>query len=69
MEDKALTFQKGDVADLREKLEYLLSNPETVQRYREGAADFICGKYSWDEVVRETQKLYQGDEPRGGNNL
>ena len=66
VENRALTFRKGDVSDLREKLIFLLQNPETVQRYRDEAADFICGKYNWDEVVRETLKLYQGDEPRRG---
>ena len=30
-----------------------------VQGYRKDAAEFICGKYSWDEVVRRTLDLYK----------
>lgn len=60
VEDKALVFKRGDVKDLRRKLEYLLKHPEAVYAYRSQAADFICGKYNWDEVVEETVRLYRG---------
>lgn len=58
VEDKALTFHKGDVKDLRRKLEDMLAHPETVHAYGSHSADFICGKYNWDEVVEETAGLY-----------
>jgi len=29
-------------------------------RYQSEAADFICKKYSWDDVVRRTLALYRG---------
>jgi len=58
VEDAALSFRKSDVADLKEKLEFLLSNPEEVEKYRQISSDFICNKYNWDDVVDQTEKLY-----------
>ena len=29
------------------------------QKMKKQAADFICAKYNWDEVVKETMKLYR----------
>lgn len=58
VEDKALIFRKGNVKDLRRQLVYILEHPETVRLYAEQSADFICGKYNWDEVVDETVVLY-----------
>lgn len=46
VEDKGLLFEKSDVADLREKLKFACDHPEVVQKHKDGAADFICGKYS-----------------------
>lgn len=60
VEDRALTFRKGDVEDLKDKLQMLCDDGSMVQRYRQAAADYICGKYSWDEVVRQTLELYRG---------
>lgn len=57
-EDKALTFRKGDVADLRRQLVYMLAHPETVREYARQSTDFICGKYNWDEVVDKTIERY-----------
>ena len=59
VEDKALIFKKSDVEDLREKLQDACDHPEMVMRMKNQAADFICEKYNWDEVVKETMKLYR----------
>lgn len=59
VEDKAFTFRKGDVKDLREKLSQLLANPDEVRRKKEESADFICGKYNWDDVTGRTLSLYE----------
>ena len=59
VEDKALVFKKSDVDDLKEKLQYVCDNPDAVKKLKDGAADFICGKYNWDDVVEQTLKLYQ----------
>ena len=59
VEDKALIFKKSDVEDLREKLQDACDHPEMVMKMKNQAADFICEKYNWDEVVKETIKLYR----------
>lgn len=59
VEDKAVCFRKGDVNDLREKLQMLCDDPALVNHYREGAADYICGKYDWNAVVDRTLELYR----------
>lgn len=64
VEDKAVTFKKGDVADLKEKLVKLLEDIETVNSYKKEAADFICNKYSWDDVVNKTTNLYKKQEKK-----
>lgn len=58
VEDKAVIFKRGNVKELQEKLQMLCDNPEMVQEYRDNAADFICQKYNWDDVVAQTLDLY-----------
>lgn len=62
VEDKALIFNKSDVNDLRKKLQEACDEPEKVKALKEEAADFICRKYNWDEVVKETLELYEGEK-------
>lgn len=59
IEDKGITFKKGDVENLRDKLQSLLDNPENVQGYKKEARNFICSKYSWDDVVEKTIEAYK----------
>lgn len=59
VEDKAVTFKKGDVTDLRNRLTMLLENPEMVENYKKDASEFICKKYDWDRVTDETEALYR----------
>lgn len=59
VEDKGLTFPRGDVAALRDKLTYLLAHREAVEACRREAADHICRKYDWDAIVQETLKVYR----------
>ena len=59
VEDKGVTFQRGNVDGLREKLEWLLGDKEAVEKYKNEAAEFICSKYNWDEVVEKTMRVYQ----------
>ena len=58
VEDKAVAFQKGNVENLKDKLEDLLKHPEKVEEYKQVSADFICSKYNWDDVVAQTEILY-----------
>lgn len=56
--DKAFCFQKSNVNDLYEKLQYLLKNEEITRKYKLQSADYICKKYRWDNVVDMTLKVY-----------
>ena len=58
VEDQAILFKKSDVDDLQEKIQYVCNNNEKVDVLKKHAADFICNKYSWDEIVKDTIKLY-----------
>lgn len=54
----AVSFKKGDVEDLRSKMEELLMHPERVRKYKEESREYICNRYNWDKVVEETLFLY-----------
>ena len=58
IEDKAAVFKHSDVNDLRNMLQQLLDDPGLVEQYKAGAAEFICRKYNWDDVVEKTLELY-----------
>lgn len=59
VEDRAVVFKKSDVMDLKEKIQRLCDDYNTVIAYKQQAADFICRKYNWNDVVRETLILYK----------
>lgn len=56
----ASSFRKGNVADLRRQLDYLLSHTEEVENYKKDASEFICSKYNWEDVLKKTCVLYKG---------
>ena len=58
VEDKAVLFNHGSVSSLRESIQKLCDNAEQVAHYKESAQQFICSKYTWDEVVQKTLELY-----------
>lgn len=58
--DRGLIFHAGDAEDLRRQLQRLCDDPALVERYRAGAADYICEKYNWDVTVEQTLALYRG---------
>ena len=57
--DKAVSFRKGDVDDLREQLRSLIDDSETVEKYKGTAGEYILEKYSWDDVVEKTIAVYR----------
>ena len=58
VEDKAVTFEKGNVQDLKEKLENMLSSNDLLEK-REEISDYILQKYNWVDVVNKTLDLYK----------
>ena len=59
VQDKGITFKKGDVEDLKNKLIELLDDETKVETYKGQAASFILNKYNWDDVVKRTIQLYK----------
>ena len=58
VEDKAVVFTRGNINALAQCLQYLCDNPGITAKYKQQAADFICGKYNWDDVTDSTLALY-----------
>lgn len=52
------TFRQGDVQELACRLQALCDAPTKVASYKERAADYICGKYNWEDVTDKTIALY-----------
>ena len=59
VENKAILFKKGNIEDLRNKIQMLCDDKRMVQSYKMIAADFICSKYNWDDVVNKTIQVYK----------
>ena len=59
VEDKAFVFEKQNIKELAEKLQYLSDNKEVVEKYKSEASEYICQKYNWDDVVDQTINLYK----------
>ena len=58
-EDRGISFLKGNVQALQNTLQTLCDEPQTVEKYRNSASEFVCGKYSWDDVTQRILELYQ----------
>ena len=58
-EDKAIYFKRGNVDDLTEKLQYMCDNSELVEKFKDGADEFILNKYNWQDVAKATYELYK----------
>ena len=67
IEDNALVFKKSNVGELRAKLQQVCDDPALVHAFQERAADYICNKYNWDTVTKQTEKLYRKAEKETAN--
>ena len=59
IEDKAIIFNKADVNDLQKKLQDVCNHSEKAMELKEVAENYICGKYNWNMIEKETLKLYR----------
>ena len=53
-----VTFKKGNVDELSKALEYLCTDEKMVGIFKKNAAEYILGKYNWDDVTEKTLALY-----------
>lgn len=60
VEDKAEVFLKSDVEDLRCKLQKLCDRMDLVQKYKSESCSYVCDKYDWNKIVRNTLDVYRG---------
>lgn len=58
-EDKAIHFQKSNVADLQNKLQNMCDDNLCVENIKRGVDDFILGKYNWNDVAVATYNRYK----------
>lgn len=60
VEERAVTFRRGDVESLRSRLQELCDDSHMVEMYKENSRGYICGKFNWDKTSREILALYEG---------
>lgn len=65
--EHGITFQRGNVDELRSQLQTLCDKPEMVEQCRAEASDYICGEYTWDKMAQKTLILYQGESRDEGS--
>lgn len=58
VQDKAVLFEKSNIDDLTKKLQDLADNEQKVYKYKQSACEYICNRYSWDDVASKTLDLY-----------
>lgn len=65
----ALTFKRGNVDDLAQKLDFLLKNPKTAEKLRENSAEYVLSRFSWQNTAELTTELYEkiSIDKKGGN--
>lgn len=56
--DCGLTFKRGDVRDLRDKIEFLLDHPEFIGAQKLKSQARVQQHYGWDEVVNKLERIY-----------
>ncbi|NLC96013.1 MAG: glycosyltransferase family 4 protein [Erysipelotrichaceae bacterium] len=61
VKDKAIIFEKGNIMQLKEKMQEILDNNEMVSLFKKQAAPYILDKYNWDKVVTQILEVYAGN--------
>ena len=59
VKEHAISFEKGNVEELRKVLEELIANPDVVDKYRRESQEYICSRYNWEDIADATLKIYQ----------
>lgn len=60
--DRGVSFFTNDLEDLTERLDALIHDPERVASLKAVAADYVCSKYDWDDIVARTIKVYKAEK-------
>lgn len=53
-----VSFRTSEVEDLREKLQWLVDNPQEVARYRKVAVERARAEYDWDQITEDYERIF-----------
>jgi len=56
--DTAVLFRRGDIEDLQRKLEWALSNPESMRQNGARGRDRARGLFNWDKCARSYERVF-----------
>jgi glycosyltransferase involved in cell wall biosynthesis len=56
--DAGFSFRHGDSEDLREKIQFLLTNPFEVEKIQKKAIDRVSTQYDWNRITDQMEKIY-----------
>ncbi len=58
VEGAGFTFQRGDAADLADRLKFLIANPAAREAAGKAAKLRICEQYLWDKIAADIETVY-----------
>jgi glycosyltransferase involved in cell wall biosynthesis len=58
IEDAGFTFRRGDVADLADRLQFLIANPAVREAAGQAAKRRIREQYQWTGIATEVERIY-----------
>lgn len=61
IEDKGLTFEKGNTEDLQQKIQLLVDNNLLTTKYKNVSSNYILNRFSWDSAVEQMLDIYNGE--------
>jgi glycosyltransferase involved in cell wall biosynthesis len=56
--DAGFSFRHGDSGDLREKLQFLLANPDIVDKIQSKAIERVRVHYDWNKITDQIEEIY-----------
>jgi glycosyltransferase involved in cell wall biosynthesis len=56
--DAGFSFRHGDPEDLREKLQFLLANPDIVDKIKWKAVERVGEHYDWNKITDRIEEIY-----------
>ncbi|MDM8196707.1 glycosyltransferase family 4 protein [Massilimicrobiota timonensis] len=59
VQDVGETFEKSNINDLAQKIQYLLNNPKIVEKYKKNVQLYVLDHYNWDDITDRTLDLYE----------
>lgn len=59
IDDKGVTFKKGNMNNLAKKLQELCDDDKKVKKYKKDSQKYILKKYNWEDIVNKTLELYK----------